>query len=401
MELYQYKAMDGDGKVVHGRLEALNTIDLEVRLGRLGLDLVNQKEVKVKGLSLMGRGIKRTDLITFCFHLEQLMEAGVPILEALNDLKDSIENPRMREITSLMIESIQGGKSLSETMRDYPSVFNRVFVSLVRVGEETGRLTQVLRSVIENLKWQDEQAAHMKKLFIYPAFVTLVVSSVFIFLMVYVIPELLKFVKTMGQELPTHTKVLIIVSDLFISYWYLLVLFPLLLGLWVFYNLKRDQEFQLKFDGLLLRVPVIGPILKKMLLSRFANCFAIMYSSGIPVLECMRIGEEVVGNKAVEQAVRAAGRQIAEGAGISQSFASTGLFPPLVLRMLRVGETTGELEKALLNVSYFYTRDVRESVDRLQTMIEPALTILVGLILGWVMISVLGPIYDLITKIKV
>jgi type IV pilus assembly protein PilC len=401
MELYQYKAVDGEGRVQQGRLEALNIVDLEVRLSRLGLDLINQKEVKLRGPSLMGRGVKRTDLIGFCFHLEQLMEAGVPILEALGDLKESVENPRMREITSLMIESIQGGKSLSETMRDYPSVFSRVFVSLIKVGEETGRLTQVLRSIVENLKWQDEQAAHAKKLFIYPAFVGVVVLGVVFFLMIYLVPELLKFVKNMGQEVPMHTQVLMMVSSAFVNFWYLFLLFPMVTGLVIFYRIQRDPEFHVRFDGWMLRLPIVGIILKKIILSRFANCFAIMYSSGIAVLDCMRVGEEVVGNKTIEQAIRSASRQIADGSGISAGFSSTGLFPPLVLRMLRIGENTGSLETALANISYFYTRDVRESIERLQTMIEPAMTIVVGLLLGWVMISVLGPIYDLISKIKI
>ena len=138
-----------------------------------------------------------------------------------------------------------------------------------------------------------------------------------------------------------------------------------------------------------------------MILARFANYFALMYASGITVLECLRIGEEIAGNKAIQLAIREAGRQIAEGAGISAAFAATGLFPPLVVRMLRVGENTASLESALLNVSYFYNRDVKESVERLQAIIEPAMTATLGIIIAWIVFSILGPIYDLITRIKI
>jgi type IV pilus assembly protein PilC len=145
---------------------------------------------------------------------------------------------------------------------------------------------------------------------------------------------------------------------------------------------------------------VLGPILKKIILARFANYFALMYASGITVLECIRITEGLVGNKAIEEAARRAGRQIANGSSISAGFEYTGLFPPLVLRMLRVGESTGGLDTALLNISYFYDRDVKESMERLETMIGPAMTLILGGILGWVIISVLGPIYDMITKLQ-
>jgi type IV pilus assembly protein PilC len=150
-----------------------------------------------------------------------------------------------------------------------------------------------------------------------------------------------------------------------------------------------------------LSLPVVGPILKKLILARLAGFFAMMYSSGITIIDCIRTAEEISGNKAIEGAMRTVGQQIADGKNLSDSFEATGLFPPLVLRMIRVGETTGALEESLENVAYFYTRDVRESIERLQALIEPTMTVVLGVIVGWVMFSVLGPIYDLITKIEI
>ncbi len=401
MELYQYKAIDGKGKVSRGHFDALNAGDLEVRLSRLGLDLISFKEIKSKRHGISGRGVKRPDLITFNFHLEQLLRAGVPMLEALADLRDSVENPRLREVTTAMIESIGGGKNLSQAMADFPYVFTPVFVSLIRAGEESGELTRVLQNVTENLKWQDEQAAHAKKLFTYPAFVGVVVVAVMFFLMTYLVPQLLQFITMMGKELPMHTKILVVVSDIFVGYWYLILLVPALSLVGGFLVWQRNEKFRFQVDSYILRIPVFGPIYKKLILNRFASYFAIMYSSGIPVLDCVRAGESIVGNKAVRAALQDVGRQIADGSGISASFESTGLFPPLVLRMLRVGENTGALEQSLLNVSYFYTRDVRESIERLQAMIEPTMTVILGSLLLWIMLSVLGPIYDLISKIQI
>ena len=225
MEIYSYKAIDHQGRIQRGRINALNVADLELRLQRMGLDLITYKDLKTqRSLNLFGSSIKRAYLIGFCFHFEQLLEAGVPILEALSDLRDSIENPRLREVTAVLIESIQGGKNLSEAMRDFPFVFNTVFVSLIRAGESSSQLTQVLRLIIENLKWQDEQAVYMKRLFIYPLFVSIAVVGTLFFLMTTLVPELLKFVKAEEQELPWHTKVLILASQGVADYGYLALL---------------------------------------------------------------------------------------------------------------------------------------------------------------------------------
>ena len=340
-------------------------------------------------------------MITFCFHMEQTSRAGVPILDSLQDLRDSVDNPRMAEVTNAMIESIEGGQTLSQAMAQFDNVFGSIFTNLVRACEQSGEISQVFEKLGENLKWQDEQAAQTKKLLMYPAFVGSVVGGVVFFLMTYLVPELLRFVKTMGQELPMHTKALIVVSNIFVNYWYIILLLPVVIVFGIYIGIKTSPEFHLKYDEWKLRVPVIGPILKKIILTRLSSFFAIMYSSGITIIDCIRTGEEIAGNKAVEKSMRQVGQQIADGMTLSDSFETTDLFPPLVLRMIRVGENTGALQDSLLNISYFYTRDIKESIERLQAMIEPTMTIVLGAIIAWVMFSVLGPIYDLITKVKI
>ena len=399
MPLMQYKAMDERGKVALGRMEAVNEADLEVRLRRMGLDLINFTAAKAK--SGGGRKVPRRDVISFCMQLEQLISSGVPLLEGLQDLRDSVEDRKLRDIVAGIVESIEGGSTLSAAMENYPQIFDNVFVNLVRAGEFSGQMGAVLKTLTENLKWQDEQAAQMKKLLMYPLFVGTVVMIVVIFLMTYLVPQLTSFIVMMGQELPLHTRVLIGVSNFMVSYWYAVLGVPAIAFVIFMAVLNSSSALQLAVDDFKLKVWLIGPIYKKMLLARFANYFALMYRSGITVLECIRICEGLVGNKAIEEAAHRAGRQIGDGASISAGFEYTGLFPPLVLRMLRVGENTGGLDDALLNISYFYNRDVSESIEKVQTMIGPAMTVVLGGILGWVIVSVLGPIYDLITKIDI
>src|SRR5450759_4554054 len=170
--------------------------------------------------------IKRPELINFCFHLEQLTAACVPIIEALTDLRDSVENLRFREVMTGLIESIQGGQGLSAAMGDYTDVFPKVFASLIRAGEETGRMSQVLKSLAENLKWEDELIAQKKKMLMYPAFVGSIVLAVTMFLMIYLVPQMIGFIKGTGQAIPLQTRILIQVSGFFISYWWAVLLAP-------------------------------------------------------------------------------------------------------------------------------------------------------------------------------
>ncbi len=399
MTLYAYKAMTDAGRMVLGRMDAINQVDLELRLKRMDLDYVNGNPISQSGL-FGGAKVSRRELINFCFHLEQLGRAGVPILEGLTDLRDSMENPRFREVIAGMIESIGGGKTLSSAMAENPAVFDGVFISLVRAGEDSGTLPNVLKNLVESLKWQDELAAHTKKLIMYPSFLLGVVVTVTLFMMMYLVPKMAAFIKNMGQELPLQTKVLIFTSDLFVHYWYAILGIPILIVVGLAIAIRESSRARFVYDDLKLRLPVVGDILRKIILSRFAAVFAMMYASNISILDSIRATENIVGNMAIKQGLEQVGEMIAEGQHVTVAFQNVGLFPPLVIRMLRVGENTGALDTALTNVSYFYTRDVREAIERAQAMIEPAMTLFVGIILGWVMLAVLGPIYDIITKLK-
>ena len=399
MALYAYKAVNPTGRTVMGRLDAINLIDLEMRLKRMDLDFINGDTVKQGGLMKHGK-ISRPELINFCFHLEQLARAGVSLIESLTDLRDSLENPRFREVIAGMIESIEGGKTLSQALAEHPQTFDGVMVSLIRAGEETGALPQVLNNLLESLKWQDELAAHTKKLVMYPAFLGTVVVAITLFMMIYLVPKMAGFIRNMGQELPMQTKILIATSEFFVGYWYVVIGLPLILAAIAAFLINTNQAARYRFDDLKLRLPYIGEILRKIILSRFASVFSMMYSSGITILDSIKATEDVVGNLVIRRGLEKVGALIAEGENVTLAFQNAGMFPPLVLRMLRVGENTGALDTALTNVSYFYNRDVRESIEKVQAMIEPVMTVVIGVILGWIMMAVLGPIYDIITKMK-
>jgi len=399
MPQYIYRAMDAAGQLVPGNMEAANEPDLELRLHRMGLDLVDCKATRQRVLGRR-RTITRGDLINFCFHMEQLTGAGVPILEGLNDLRDSMDHPRFREVITDLIENIEGGMTLSAALASYPEAFDRTFTSLITAGEQTGKIAEVFRNLSDSLKWQDELAAQSKKIIMKPLFVGLVIVGVTFFLMIYLVPQLTSFIKNMGGVLPFHTRALIFVSGIFIDYWYVLLALPVAGYFGGRAWIARSEAARYAFDAFKLRVWLVGPVQHKIILARFATFFALMYASGITILECIRLSEGIVGNRVVAAGLRRAAQLISEGSGVTAAFQQTGIFPPLVVRMLKVGEATGALDGALRNVSYFYNREVKEMIERVQAMIEPAMTVVLGLLLGWIMLSVLGPIYDTISKIK-
>ena len=401
MPSFQYKAVDKTGSPARGALDALNEVDLELRLRRMGLDLITFREIE-KSASGFGAGgkITRRDLITFCFDMEQISRSGIPILEGLRDLRDSIENPRFREILTTLTEDMEGGRVLSQAMSQHPHVFDNVFVSLIRAGEQAGRLTDIFTSLASTLKWQDELASQTKRLLMYPAFVLVVVTAVMIFMLAYLVPQIVTLLKAMGVALPIQTKILIFLSNFVVNYWPFVFGIPVVIVVTLVAVVRRSQKAQYLWDYTKLRLPVIGPILQKIIMSRFTNLFALMYQSGITILDAIKTSEDIVGNRVIADGLMRAGQQINAGESLTETFQNLGVFPPLVIRMLRVGEATGALDTALMNVTYFYNRDVKDAVDKGMAMIGPALTVFMGGMMMFIMWAVLGPVYDILGKVK-
>ncbi len=399
MTLYSYKAIDARGARRLGRIDAANLHDLEQRLARAGLDLVRGAP-SLPARRVMRRGVHRRELIDFCFHLEQLAQAGVPIVESLADLRDSFAATRMREIAAGLVEAIEGGRSLSQALAEFPRAFDAVFVGLVRSGEQSGRLPEVLRSLTESLKRQDELVAQTRKLLLYPAFAAVLVVAVVFFLMLYLVPQLAALLRGLGQDIPLQARLLIAVSGAFAAWWWAILAAPVAASLALRLAARRDSSLAERLDRAKLSLPVVGPILRRIALARFASNVASMYSAGITVLEAIRASEEIVGNRAMASALAGVRRRIAEGLSLTAAFEEARVFPPLVVRMLRVGENTGALDTALLNASYFYDREVREAIASLQALLGPLLIVVLGAVLFWVIVAIFGPLYDVLTKVK-
>jgi type IV pilus assembly protein PilC len=396
MPFFDYRAIDQTGRTTRGTLSAVNDVDLELRLKRMGLDLITLAELSRQYAPSGRERVTRRDLVTFCIHMRYITRAKIPLLDGLRDLRDTMEKRGFRDVLTALLEDMEGGKVLSQALAAHPAVFGAVFVHSVRAGEQTGLLDAVFDRLGESLKWQEEVAAKAKRLMIYPAMVLAVVGAAILFLMLYLVPQVLSLVETMGVVLPLPTLILMAVSKAMQSYWPIGLLLALALGIGLPLWVRQAEAGREWWDRTQLRLPIIGPIVQKIVLSRFTNTLAMMYRSGVTVLDALRAGEMVAGNRVIARGIHRAAQQIADGRGLSESFQSLALFPPLVIRMLRVGESTGALDEALDNVTYFYNREVLDSIENGLRVLEPMLTAILGLLLGGILVSVLLPVYDLI-----
>ena len=314
MPSYEYKAIDKTGRPARGAVDAVNEVDLELRLRRMGLDLITFRQIERQTRTFAGGGkITRQDLINLCFDMEQMARSGIPIIDGLRDMRDSIENPRLRDVLTVMTEDMEGGKVLSQCMSSHPAVFDNVFVSLIRAGEQSGQLPEVFKNLADNLKWLDELISQTRRLLILPLITLVVVLAVLTTLLIFLVPQIAQVFKTMGLALPTQTRMLIAVSEFMTQYWYVVFGLPIVVFVVLATAVQRSPRAAYMWDYAKLRLPLVGPTLLKIILSRFANVFALLYRSGITVLDAIKASEDVVNNRVISDGLVRAGQQITAG----------------------------------------------------------------------------------------
>ncbi|MEO5340290.1 MAG: type II secretion system F family protein [Magnetococcus sp. MYC-9] len=404
MPILKYKAVDGNGKMHRGWLEARTVEELELHLAHRDLFLVRVhddggRSGGLRRLFLDRHRVSRKSLILFSLHMGQLLHAGVAIPVALKEMRGTLSDPGLGMVVTSMVDDIHAGQSFSDAIQHHPQVFPPLFASLIRVGERTGRLEEILANLAESLKWEEALLSQTRQALRYPLFVGVMVLALFLFLMIYLAPRLLAFLPHMGAELPLHTRLLVGLSQLVIHGWPLLVSLPVL-G----YGASRlachvSPRFRLLQDSWQLRVWVFGPLLRKVHLVRIVNALALMYRSGISILDAMGSVATLSGNQAIQQAMERAQRLVSDGSAVSDSLQQTGLLQTPLPRLLQAGEEAGQLDVALLNVGYFLNQEVQERIGQIQSLLEPVLTLFVGSLLAWVILSVLGPIYDVVTRV--
>lgn len=403
MAIFDYRAVDANGKISLGRMPAQNERELENRLRNNGLETlsISTRRTDARGLGM--RGVPRRELINFSFHMEQTLRGGVMLSDALSDLVDGVTHVAFRDVLTVILEAVREGSSLSKAMAEFPATFDAVFIGLAHAGEASGQLPEAFARIGARLRWIDELDGQVRKMVMYPAFTLAVLISVSLFMLIYLVPQLAGFIREMaGGELPLQTRVLLALSDALRAWWPLFIAAPILVvvSAWLAWRSLGEKALT-RIDRTLLRLPVVGIVFENIVLSRFTSLFGLMYASGIPVLQSLEVCRNAAGNRWIAAGIERVREEVVQGRALTDAFAQVGLFPSLVLRMVKIGESTGELDKALANVAYFFNREIQERIDRIQALVEPALTVALGLMLGWLMLAVLGPIYDILGKIKI
>lgn len=401
MQSYDYTAISAAGAKSRGQLTANNEIELYQRLRESGLELISAKPSRSgsRFATLDLSPIRNRDLLQLFLHLKHLTGAGVPLVESLTDVRDSIDQRRLRDIVTDILRDVTEGKTLSEAFQAHPETFGPVFHALLAAGEASGELTEAFDQIVRHLKWSEQVTSRVRKAVRYPAVILSVMVALFFFMMLLVVPQVVEFLLGSGQELPAVTQSLIATSDFVQDFWWLLVALPLAL-----FFAKRSahhlsEELALRLDAASLRSPIFGPLARKIALSRFSHFFATMFRSGVPILECLSTARTVVSNRSLARSLAAVLEDVQQGTPLSIAFRNTAEFPSLVVRMVVIGEESGRLSETLENVTEFYDQDVGESVDRMIAMIEPALTLFAGAMMLWIVLGVFGPIYGSFSKL--
>jgi type IV pilus assembly protein PilC len=399
MPTFTYNAINDSGRSMRGVVVADNELDLEARLKETGLDLVSAREMQAKKTSRFGK-VKLKDMIILCMHMEQLDKAGVPLHDALADVRDSSESAKMRDVLTGVYESVKNGAMLSKALTAYPKIFNEVFTGLIAAGEKTGNLSESFVHLSEHLKWSAEIRRKVKKATRYPVVLLLVITGVIAVLMTQVVPKMVEFIISQGFSLPIHTRALIAFSYAFENYWYFMIGVPLGIISFILIFYRISEPFAYKIDSIVLRVPVIGPVVRKIDMARFTHFFSVMFNSGIDILDSLEAAKGVVSNRVLREAIDMVKTNVSEGTSLTASLRMSNQFPNLVIRMFKVGEDSGNMAEALENINFFYNREVNDAVEAMVGMIQPTLTVVMGVMIFWIIAAVFGPLYESFSKIK-
>ncbi len=400
MPSYKYNAINEKGNTIRGTVMAENELDLETRLRDLGLDLVSAREITNRKGGGRKAKVRTKDLIVMCMHLEQLDRAGVALHDSIADVRESTESRKLKDILTGVYEAVKNGTLFSAALAAYPRVFNDVFVGLIAAGEKTGNLSMSFIHLGEHLKWTAELKRKVKKATRYPIVLLVVLSGVITALMMFTVPKMIEFIISQGFEIPIHTRALIAVSHAFANYWYLILGTPVVIIFSLMILYRVSEKFAYITDSIALRMPLIGPVIRKIDMARFTHFFAVMFNSGIDVIESLDAAKGVVHNRVLKESIELVKSNVTDGNSITASLRLSHQFPNLVIRMFKVGEDSGNLKEALDNINFFYNREVNDAVDNLVGSIQPILTVVMGALIFWIIAAVFGPLYQSFSKMK-
>jgi MSHA biogenesis protein MshG len=393
MAQFRYQARSAAGALLEGTMEAPNAAMVADQLLADGAAPVRitEEAPKSAGRSALqwqfgGQRIDPEDLILFCRQMYSLTKAGVPLLRALRGMTESACKPIMAETLLAVLDDLESGHDLSSALRRHPKIFPALLVNMIQVGESSGRLDDSFNEVATYLTREKQTAEQIKAALRYPSFVLVAISVAIAIITLFVIPAFEKLFKGQGAQLPLPTRIILGISNFAVSWWWAIGI-ALIAGYFGWRAWVRTEQGELIWDRFKLRLPVVGSIIHRAILVRFARGFAMGYSAGVPLIQSLNLTAQAVGNRFVQQRLGKLRRGVEHGDTLTRSAAASEMFTPLVLQMLAVGEETGSVDTMLLEVGDFYEREIEYDISRLSSAIEPILIVIIG---GMVLVLALG-----------
>lgn len=402
MPIFVWEGRTAQGRVVKG--DSLDAPNLEAALARLREQRIrpipNRVREKGKGLEReinipgFGESVKTKDVSLLTRQLATMIDAGLPIVQCLDILGQQSENKLLRNTIATVKKDVEGGCTLADALRKHPKIFDDLYVNMVEAGEAGGILNTILNRIALFIEKANRLKKKVKGAMIYPCAIIGVAVIVVAVLMIFVIPVFAELYGGMGQALPMPTQLCIDISNWFVAYWYLLVAAGVGIFMAITFYYKTPQG-HMNIDRLLLRMPIIGDLLRKVAVARFSQNMALLLSSGVPILDGLAICAKTSGNKVVEKAIMESRVSISQGKTVAEPLRDSKIFPPLVCQMVAVGESTGGLDNMLRKVAELYEEEVDDAVNNLTAMMEPMIMVVLGVILGGLVIAMYLPIFQM------
>ncbi|MEQ9619146.1 MAG: type II secretion system inner membrane protein GspF [Deltaproteobacteria bacterium] len=396
MPVYKYKAIDETGKTVQGIVDAESPKGATDKLKRQGVFLSSLNEVK-EGKSrifIPFRGINIAELAVTTRQFSTLISAGLPLEASLAALSEQTEDARLSQVLTQVKDRVSEGSSLANALNEHRNIFSDLYINIVRAGEASGTLDIVLLRLADFLEKQAALTSRVRSALIYPIFMFFIGGGVLFFTMTYVIPRIAKIFEDSEKALPLMTVILINISGFFSNNILLLLLIIPIIA-FAAYRFNGTERGKMLFDRLSLKLPVFGKINSMVVVSRFTRTLGTLLASGIPLLDALKIGEAVMGNQVYGKALEEVRINVREGSSLAQPLRQSGVFPPLVTRMIAVGEQTGEMEQMLTKVADIYDQQVETMVSTLTSLLEPVMIVIIGAVMGFIVFAVLLPIFNL------
>ncbi len=397
MPTFAYVVKDKAGKTHSGTMETESRTALIEQLWKrefVVLSIDEQRSAK-SSFAILGRSkVKSEQLVIFSRQLATMVDSGIPIAPALDVLAEQIEDRNFRQILKKIRSDIQAGSSLSEATSRHPRAFSDFFVNMLHAGESSGRLDEILDRVANYLEKVSVLQRKVQASLFYPAFVSLLAFGITAFLVIVIVPKFKEIFTSLGGQLPLPTRMLLALSESLKKYFLLEALGLVLIGILLRFYINTPRG-RLWFDQMVLRVPLIGKLMRKVVIARFARTLATLVKSGVPILTSLEIVARTSGNKIVERAVMAARSSIKEGENIADPLSHSKVFPVMVTRMISVGEKTGELEKMLTKIADFYENEVDAAVTALTSLVEPLIIAILGVVIGGIVIALFLPVLNI------